>query len=248
MLFAVAALFITSVPAPASAMEVGVWVPWFADETGAERAEEKIEQIDVLYPFVFEADIRGNLINKVDFEDQHWEDLLEAAKDNDVEVIPTVAWFDGEAIDEVLSNKTKRKKHINEIVTMLEDNDFDGVNIDYEQKKSETKNDFSAFLKELNTKLRGKALTCAIEARTPPDSLYKEVPKNLEYSNDYSAIDRYCDRVEIMTYDQQRADIKLNTERRGVPYMPVADKVWVEKVIKLAVKEPRGPRGWRPGY
>lgn len=237
MLLSVAALFIISVPGAASAMEVGAWVPWFADETGAERATENIDKIDVVYPFVYEVNPNGTLVNKVDFEDEHWEELLEAAEDEDVPVIPTVAWFDGEAIDEVLSSRSKRKKHISEIVEMVKENDFAGVNIDYEQKKSETKNDFSAFLKELNTKLRGKMLTCAIEARTPPDSLYRDVPKNIEYSNDYKAINNYCDTVEIMTYDQQRADIKLNEERKGVPYMPVADKAWVEKVIKLAVKD-----------
>jgi spore germination protein YaaH len=177
------------------------------------------------------------LVNKVDFNDDHWEELLDEADDNDVKVIPTIAWFDGEQIDTILSDSSKRRKHINGIVKMVNDNDFDGVNIDYEQKKSETKDDFSDFLKELNTKLKDKALTCAIEARTPPDSLYKDVPAKIDYSNDYKAINKYCDTVEIMTYDQQRADIKLNNERRGVPYMPVADKAWVEKVIKLAVKD-----------
>lgn len=230
------ALF-AGLPAAASAMEVGAWVPWFGGEAAPKSAIKNIENLDVIYPFVYEVSADGSLVNKVNFNSGSWEDLLEAADDERVPVIPTVAWFDGEQIDEVLGNTSKRKKHIDEIVDMVNDNDFAGVNIDYEQKKSQTKDDFSKFLKELKSKLKRKTLTCAIEARTPPDSLYKNVPEKIDYANDYKAINKYCDTVEIMTYDQQRADIKLNNERKGVPYMPVADKDWVEKVIKLAVKD-----------
>jgi spore germination protein YaaH len=222
----------------AKAGEVAVWVPWFADEGGAESALKNIDSIDVLYPFVYEVNPNGTLRNRVDFGDTHWEDLLEVAEEKDVPVIPTIAWFDGEQIHQTLSNSRSRKAHIKEIEKMVKDGGFDGVGIDYEQKKSKTINDFSTFLKDLKKALGRKlTLTCTLEARTPPDSLYKDVPKVIDYSNDYKQINRHCDVIEIMAYDQQRADIKLNNEKRGVPYNPVADKDWVEKVVKLAIKD-----------
>ena len=236
MFFGVAA-FLIGIPMSASAMEVGAWVPWFGGDAGVKDAISHIDKIDVVYPFVYEIAEDGAVVNRTNFDDGHWEELFSKAKEREVKVIPTLAWFDGEQINTVLSDKTARKHHIDAIVSMVESNNFDGVNIDYEQKKPETKNDFSAFLKELDDELGDKMLTCAIEARTPPESLYKEVPKDIKYSNDYKAINKYCDTVEIMAYDQQRADIKLNDERRGVPYEPVADKAWVEKVVKLAVKD-----------
>jgi spore germination protein YaaH len=236
-LFFACALAVMSLPATASAMEAAAWVPWFGPEGGTESAIENIDKLDVVYLFTYEVDASGNLVNRANYEKTDWKELIETAKDNDVKVIPTIAWFDGDQIHEVLSNRTSRRKHVDAIAKMVENGGFDGVNIDYEQKKSITKDSFSTFLKELDAKLGRKSLTCALEARTPPESLYKDVPKKIDYSNDYTQINKYCDWVEIMAYDQQRADIKLNDERRGVPYMPVADKDWVEKVIKLAVKD-----------
>jgi len=217
--------------------DVGAWIPWWSGQAGAESALDNIRDIDIIYPFVFEVGEGGRLINKVNFGDEHWENLFEEADDQRVDIIPTIAWFDGLAIHETLSDKRKRKVHIDEIVDMVKKHRFDGVNIDYESKLSITIDYYSDFLEELEDELGRRDLTCTIEARTPPESRWRQVPVNIEYANDYEALNRHCDWVEIMAYDQQRADIKLNDERRGVPYSPVADIDWVEKVIELALED-----------
>lgn len=227
------------VPAAAhgASRDVAAWVPWWSEESGTKSATEHIDELDIIYPFVFEVQADGTLKNRVDFGDSHWKKLLSAAKKERVDVMPSVMWFDGDQMHAVLSDKKARKAHIDEIVAMVKKNRFDGVNIDYEGKLAETKDDFSTFLMELNKALGSKDLSCTVEARTPPDSRWKEVPEVIQYANDYKAMNKYCDWVEIMAYDQQRADLKLNAERRGVPYMPVADAAWVDKVLKLALKE-----------
>lgn len=229
--------FLVPAVAQGASADVGVWVPWWSEEAGAKSATDNIKKIDIIYPFVFEVNSDGTLKNRVDFGSSHWKKLFRKADSNRVDIIPTVAWFDGDQIHAVLSDKTARKQHITEISDMVKKNKFAGVNIDYEEKNSDTIDDYSLFLKELKKALGKKSLTCTIEARTPPDSRWKEIPAEIKYANDYKAMNKYCDWVEIMAYDQQRADLKLNDERRGVPYMPVADKDWVEKVIKLAIED-----------
>lgn len=230
-------LLLPAIAHGASKHDVATWVPWWSEEAGVKSALENIDKIDVIYPFVIEVNSDGSLKNRVNFRDAHWKSLFSKAKSKRVDIIPTVAWFDGAEIDAVLSNKTARKKHIDAIVSMVKKNRFAGVDIDYEGKLGATKDNYSLFLKELNIALGRKDLTCTVEARTPPDSRWKEVPAVIEYANDYEAINEYCDTIEIMAYDQQRADLKLNEERRGVPYMPVADTKWVEKVVDLALED-----------
>ncbi|MCB9815639.1 hypothetical protein H6785_03635 [Candidatus Nomurabacteria bacterium] len=229
--------FFVPAVAQGASQDVGVWIPWWTEEAGTESALEHIKDIDIIYPFVFEVNSDGSLKNRVNFKDDHWEELFDKADDDRVDIIPTVAWFDGDAIHKILSSKSSRKKHVDEIVKMVNKYRFDGVNIDYESKLGETIDYYSDFLKELEDALGRKDLTCTIEARTPPDSRWKEVPEVIKYANDYKEMNKYCDWVEIMAYDQQRADLKLNDKRKGVPYMPVADTEWVEKVVELALED-----------
>lgn len=218
-------------------LEVSGWMPYWRDTQSMKDAKKHLGSIDAVYPFAFTVTTKGELRDQAGLDDKDWMSFIKTAQKKNVAVIPTVMWSDGVSILTVLSATSTRTAHIKEITDMVEKGKYDGVDIDYEGKKSETINYFSQFLKELNDALGKKSLLCTIEARTPPESLYKEVPVVINYANDYKEIAKYCDQVEIMAYDQQRADIKLNDKRSGKPYLPVADAEWVEKVIQQTLKD-----------
>jgi spore germination protein YaaH len=221
----------------ASDLQVSGWMPYWNDSSAMRDAKKHIDSIDMVYPFAFTMTTKGELRDQAGLGDKDWKNFIKTARNNDVEIIPSIMSSDGVAIHAILSSTSTRTAHIAGILEMVEKGKYDGVDIDYESKKSETKDYFSQFLKELKAGLGKKKLTCTLEARTPPDSLYKEVPAMIAYANDYKEIAKYCDQVELMTYDQQRADLKLNTEKAGEPYMPLSDADWVEKVIVLALKD-----------
>ena len=239
LLFCSSVLLLAPLSADARSLAVSGWIPWWQDTRGIEQAEAQLEQLDSIYPFVFEVDRAGDIADKADIEEEQWQDLFQDAREHEVAVIPTISWFHGGDIHAILSDEEERKAHIEDIVELVEDGDFDGINIDYEQKRAETIDHFSRFLRELNEKLDDALVTCAIEARMAPEDrwLPDQMPDRIEYANDYEEIAEHCDRIELMAYDQQRADLTLNNARRGVPYNPVADRDWVEKVVELALED-----------
>lgn len=219
--------------------EVAGWVPWFQLEEGMESALDNIDELDTVYLFVYEIDGAGHIVEKADLDSRDWENFIEELDDERVEVIPTLAWFDGDAIHAVLSNRRMREQLIDDIVALVDDHNYDGVDIDFEQKNAETMDYFSRFLRDLEKALGRDELVCTIEPRMAPEHRWRpeQIPDRIQYANDYERINQYCDRIQLMTYDQQRADIVLNDARRGVPYSPVADTDWVDHVLDIALKD-----------
>jgi spore germination protein YaaH len=231
----------SALPAPlfarTSDLEVAGWIPYWRAEQGIRDAQKHLDTLTAIHPFVYTVTNDGTLKGLSDLKTSRWSSLFKAAKRNHVQIIPTVMWSTPDSMHLVLGSPDTRKKHIAAIVALVKEGRFDGVDIDYEGKFVSTKDVFSLFLKELKHALGAKVLTCAIEPRTPADSLYAVVPDTIPSATDFAAVGTYCDRVEIMAYDQGRTDIKLDAQRKGEPYVPVADIDWVRKVITLAQKD-----------
>ena len=224
-----------------SKLEFSGWLPYWRVASSTRDVMGHLNQLTEVNPFGYTVKKDGSLNDAAKVGSTEWQALFKAAKAQKVRVVPTVMWSDTDAIHAVLSDKTLRSQHVVAIVSMVTSNNFDGVDIDYEGKRASDRENYAAFLKELSSAFaRSKAnkwLMCTIEARTPPTDLYKTIPADLEYANDFKAINKYCDRVRLMAYDQQRADLVLNKANTKGLYAPVADTAWVRKVVLLAAKD-----------
>jgi spore germination protein YaaH len=238
-------LFISSAPAALAAgdeLEIAGWIPYWAAAKGTANASDHLDQLTEVNPFGYSVKTDGTLSDTMNVSGSSWQSLFDEAQDEGVQVVPTIMWSDTANIYNVLSNPTTRAKHIQSIVNMVTQNDFDGVDIDYEGKSAETRPYFSAFLSELSASLykadKDVVLDCTIEARMPLEARYSGTPPaNIEYANDLSVINKVCDRVRLMTYDQQTADLQLNAKNKKNLYAPVSDTVWVEKVVNYMAKD-----------
>lgn len=217
-------------------LEVSGWVPYWTS-TAPKAAKKHLSVLEVIHPFGYSIKSDGSLLDNMNITKGSWKALLTEAKKRGVLVVPTITTSNGPLVHELLSDPDKREEHIDQIIDLVKKHKFAGIDIDYEGKFASTNPYFAQFLEELKDRLGSKRiLSCTIEARTPPESLYRTMPETIEYANDYDAINEHCDRVNIMAYDQQRADIKLNDERLGEPYIPVADTEWVRKVLELTLE------------
>lgn len=216
-------------------LEVSGWIPYWRTATGTATALAHLDAFTEINPFGYTMKNDGTLYDAMKIDEEPWTTLIAEAKKKKVRVIPTVMWANGGSIHRILSNTKTRIALEDEIANLVKEKGFDGIDIDFEGKKAETKQYFATFLKGLYQRMGKKWVMCTIEARTPLDSRYDTIPKDIQYANDFVAINKYCDRVRFMTYDQGAIDIRLN-RARVAPYIPVADPAWVEKSITLAAQ------------
>lgn len=222
--------------AATSSIEVSGWIPYWAADKGTADAGSHLSQLTEVNPFGYTVKGDGSLYDAMNLSSGSWKSLIRDAQNNDVRVVPTVMWSDTGSIYNILHDPISRAAHIRQIVNAVTQNGFDGVDIDYEGKSAETRDSYSAFLTELSSALykadKNAELDCTIEARMPLAARYSGTPPaNIEYANDLPTINKVCDRVRIMTYDQGTADLQLNAAHSKELYAPVADTAWVQKVV-----------------
>ncbi|HWO07372.1 MAG TPA: glycosyl hydrolase family 18 protein [Candidatus Paceibacterota bacterium] len=218
--------------------EISGWIPYWRAATGTADIMPHLETFTEVNPFGYTVTENGNLNDAALILMEPWTTLQKEAKAKGVRYIPTVMWSNAEAMHTVLSDPKKRAAHIKQIVDEVYTHGFDGIDIDYEGKYLKTKPHFSKFLEELYAAMGDKWVMCTIESRTPLSDRYHGTtpPADAgEYVNDFAVINKYCDRVRFMTYDQRNVDQKRESEVTE-PYAPVADTVWVEKTIREAMK------------
>ena len=223
-----------------SPLEFSGWIPYWRSATGTKDVLPHLSQLTSVMPFGYTMHNDGTLADTARLTEEPWVSFIAEAKRQGVKVVPSVMWGNGEAIHKILSNTKTRIALEDEIAKMVKDNGFDGVDIDFEAKKHETIHYFSTFLKGLYQRMGKKLVYCTIEARMPLSDRYlpgQTVPPDaMDYANDYKALNKYCDRVEIMAYDQGVISQRLN-KARSAPYAPVADPAWVESLVTLAMKD-----------
>ncbi|WP_462411775.1 glycosyl hydrolase family 18 protein [Neobacillus sp. Marseille-QA0830] len=131
--------------------------------------------------------------------------------------------FKPQLAGDVLGNPAYRANLIASIVNLTEQRGFGGVSIDFEFIPPARRNDYSTFLADLKSALKGLVLHVNVHAKT------KDIPTNrIIGAYDYAAIGRAADLVAVMTIDYGYP---------GGPPDPIAPIPWMEQVIQYSLTQ-----------
>lgn len=239
-LFFVCLFFALPQVTQAASFEVSGWIPYWRTATGTADVMPHLDSLTEINPFVYTVRTDGTLVDNGSLEEEPWKSLIAEAQKKKVRVVPTIMWSDRNAMHAILSNQVSRIALEDRITALVNEKGFDGIDIDFENKRADTGPYFSTFLKGLYQRMGKKWVMCSIETRISNSDRYYgvDIPADANiFANDLKEINKYCDRVRLMAYDQQGIDLKLQSEAGTRLYAPVGDPAWVEKVVKFMSKD-----------
>lgn len=123
--------------------------------------------------------------------------------------------FQGTLAHTLLTDTTKKKYFINQLVDTLSFYHFQGINIDFEDLIEKSNAPLTSFMRDLYKTLHAKGLTVTMDVS----------PGNQDY--DYKKLSQYNDYLILMAYDQYN-----NTTGPG----PISGSKWIEEALDALSK------------
>lgn len=123
--------------------------------------------------------------------------------------------FRGDAVHRIINDPVKKQRLIDDVIKILEKNDFIGVNVDFEELQEKNNEKLVEFQKDLYDRLHTKHLLVTQDV----------IPFNQDYN--FKELSKYNDYIFLMAYDQY-------SDASGPG--PIAHQKWIEGAVDAAVK------------
>ena len=182
---------------------ISAWIPYATEARGIPDLAPHISEFTNISPFVYDITGTSTITDEGGVSKGNWSATFSSARADGVEIFPTLVWGNPDEMHTVLSNPQFALAHIASIVSIAKQNNFDGIDIDYEGMYPSDRIFFTQFLAELSTALHanGKTLVCTVEAK----------------ASEYQNIANACDQVRIMAYDKYYYDFTSNSFSTTTP-------------------------------
>jgi spore germination protein len=207
---------------------VSAWTLGSAASLEAATAAHAIDEVDFDW---YHAQADGSVT--ADNEDL---DLVAAARESDLNIFATVTntkdasgAFSRSVAAAVLASPDVRRRLVDNLVTLVEDKGYDGIDLDWEALKASDRRGFSSLVEDLAAALhdRHRFLSIAVTPKTSEPGQWDN-----QIFADWTRIGKAVDEFKIMTYSYS------GSWSDPGPQAPLA---WVDRVLSFA--ESKVPAG-----
>lgn len=151
---------------------VSAWIPYWDAQNAIDDFKNISKKVDSIENFAAYFDSDNSLFIPNE-NDEKLKEIKQISKENNINVYLSVVndhknsdgsltLKDKKVLSDLLSNEESRTKHINNILQVAIDGNYDGVEIDYERIDKDTLNNFILFSEQLYKKLAEKRIELRI--------------------------------------------------------------------------------------
>lgn len=199
---------------------VGFYMPYGKDDAPMRTVSQNADVLTVLSPTWFNVpDAEITLVDKREPE------LAEFAMQHEMQVWPLIAngSFTGDFFHKIIAEPERRDKLIKTIEDLMDScPNCQGINLDFEGLLASDRGLYTDFLKRISDRLHAKDYLVTIDT---PAKTVDDPQAAWPGAFDYIEINKYCDYVLIMTYDENIP---------GDPPGPVSSVGWTDDCMAYA--------------
>ncbi len=200
------------------------WIPEWGIEEGLNTLRSTPNQYTTVSPVWFWPKSDGTLRTLQSYNNQ---DLIQFGRSNNIAIIPSIQIEndDVEVVSSLLNESVD--KHIDSIVDVVVQNDYDGIDLDYEITYQKDKEALIGFLRKLADKLHenGKILSFTVLPQWGDNITYGFRPET-HMAQDWKQIGEIVDEFRIMSYDYR-------TRSNAIPGA-IAPYAWYLAILRYA--------------
>jgi spore germination protein YaaH len=198
------------------------WIPDWGMEAGITSVKKSPTKWQTVSPVWFTPNGNGTLNVEPTTNSGK---LIPLLRTNKTKIVPTISLFDADILKDILRNH--QQTHIDNIVKLVNGNNYDGIDLDYESTYEDDKELLTQFVTALAVKLHAsnKILSFTALPKIDDRRIYAFLPQT-HVAQDWKAIGAVVDEFRIMAYDFTGQGSKLPG--------PLSPIVWNELLIQYA--------------
>jgi spore germination protein len=216
----IVALILLFIAAPLHAAKTSIWL-YDKDPRGLDSLRRYHALVDEVSPIWYAIGKDNHIVERQNVNAPEWRAAMAG-----IPVVPIIqnafmGEFGIQQTHDLIMDVDGRERHAEEIVRLVIENGYDGIELDYEWMLAETRDYFTDFVALLAGKLHahGRILSVTLHPK------YRDRDDMGPGSQDWAGLARHADRLKIMAY---------NYSWPTSPPGPIAPVDWLEKIAVYA--------------